>query len=360
MMMVVMEGGATVSEVSAVIRSLEGLGLTPRPSHGASQTVIGVIGAEDGEQLAAVARMAGVAQVSPVNDAFKLVNREFQQEPTVVRAGSVRIGSAEVVVMAGPCSVEAPEQMKAAAAAVRRAGARVLRGGAFKPRTSPYSFQGLGAEGLGLLADAGRANGMPVVTEVTSPDLVPVVSEHADILQVGARNMQNYALLEAVGRVRTPVLLKRGLMSTVKELLLAAEYILSNGNSQVMLCERGIRTFETSTRNTLDLGAVAVIKQVSHLPVIVDPSHAAGKRPFVGALARAAVAAGADGLIVEVHPRPEEALSDGAQSLTPEEFSELMDQLRAIAAAMGRSMSAGADAPRAVAEPAPRAGTPVS
>lgn len=339
MMTVVMKPGATVGEIGGVIRTIEELGFTPRPSRGASQTVIGVIGAGAAADLAGVEAMPGVVQVAPVSKAFKLVNREFQPEPTIVNVDGVRIGGDEFVVMAGPCGVESREQLSSIAKAVRTSGARILRGGAFKPRTSPYSFQGMGEEGLRILADARRETGLGVVTEVTSPGLVPLVSRYVDILQIGARNMQNYALLEAVGRERKPVLLKRGMMSTIEELLLAAEYLLSNGNRQVMLCERGIRTFETATRNTLDISSVAVIKKLSHLPVIVDPSHAAGIRDYVPALARAAVAVGADGIIIEVHNEPEKALSDGPQSLMFDQFDSLMNELRPIAAAVGRTIA---------------------
>ena len=340
MMMVVMKQAATVAEIGSVIREIEGRGYTPRPSHGAHQTIIGVIGAKLESELEGLTALAGVAQVSPVSKSFKLVAREFQPEATIVNVGGVSIGGDEFVVMAGPCAVESSEQMLVTAKAVRRAGARILRGGAFKPRTSPYSFQGLGEEGLRYMLAAKRETGLGIITEVMSPELVPLVCKYADILQIGARNVQNYALLEAVGKVRKPVLLKRGMMSTIEETLLAAEYILSNGNRQVMLCERGIRTFETATRNTLDIGAVAVIKQSCHLPVIVDPSHASGVREYIPALSRAAVAVGADGIIVEVHPEPEKATSDGPQSLHFDEFERLMEELRPIAAAVGRTMAA--------------------
>ena len=339
MMVVVMRKDATVSQISTVIRRIESMGLTPRPSHGTRQTIIGIIGAKQDPALSEIASLPGVEQVSPITRSFKLVNREFKPEPTVVKVNGLSIGGDEIAVMAGPCSVESREQLLATAEAVRDAGAVVLRGGAFKPRTSPYSFQGLGEEGLKLLREAREATGLMVVTEVTSPELVPLVGRYADILQIGARNMQNYALLEAAGRQRKPVLLKRGMMSTVEEMLLAAEYILSNGNNQVMPCERGIRTFEKATRNTLDLSAVAVVKQLSHLPVIVDPSHATGHREYVIPMARAAVAAGADGIMVEVHPDPDQALSDGAQSLTFEGFKELMDAIRPVAEAMGKRLA---------------------
>lgn len=339
MMIVVMKQGATVSHIGRVIREIETLGFKPRPSHGAHQTMIGVIGADQSSSLETIASLAGVAQVSPITTKFKLVNREFQPESTVIKVNGTTIGGDEFVVMAGPCAVESSEQLLTTARAVRAAGAKVLRGGAYKPRSSPYSFQGLGEEGLKIMQAAKRETGLGIVTEVMSPELVPVVSQYADILQVGARNMQNYSLLEAVGKARVPVLLKRGMMSTVEELLLSAEYILSNGNNQVMLCERGIRTFERATRNTLDITAVPAIKQMSHLPVIVDPSHATGVRAYVAAAAKAAVAAGADGIIIEVHPRPEEALSDGPQSLTCEEFQELMTTLRPVATAVGRRIA---------------------
>jgi 3-deoxy-7-phosphoheptulonate synthase len=353
MMIVVMKPDASVTEISGVIRHIEDLGFRPRPSRGTQHTIIGVIGARQNSALAEIERLPGVAQISPVSTTFKLVNREFHPEATVIKINGVSIGADEFVVMAGPCSVESREQTMSTARAVRDAGARILRGGAFKPRTSPYSFQGLAEEGLRILRDAKHETGLPIVTEVMTPELVPMVCEYADILQIGARNVQNYALLGAVGKVRKPVLLKRGMMSTIEETLLAAEYILSNGNHQVMICERGIRTFETATRNTLDISAIPVIKQASHLPVIVDPSHAAGFRGPIPALARAALAAGADGLIVEVHPRPAEALSDGSQCLDFEQFRALMESLRPIAAAIGRSM-AGAEKPDADGAPGAR------
>jgi 3-deoxy-7-phosphoheptulonate synthase len=337
-MIVVMQEGATVAQISSVIREIEAEGLTARPSHGARQAVIGILGATNGQWVERVSTMAGVAQVTPITESFKLVNREFKPEPTVVKVNGTAIGGKGFVVMAGPCSVESHEQTMTTARLVKAAGAQVLRGGAFKPRTSPYSFQGLGEEALRIMLAAKRETGLVTVTEAISPEVVPLVAKYADIIQIGARNMQNYALLEAVGKTRKAVLLKRGLMSTIEELLLAAEYILSNGNNQVMLCERGIRTFEKATRNTLDLSAVAVIKESSHLPVIVDPSHATGIRKYIPAMSRAAVAAGADGIIVEVHPAPKHALSDGAQSLHFDEFEELMDSLRTIAEAVGRPL----------------------
>ncbi|HEY8450061.1 MAG TPA: 3-deoxy-7-phosphoheptulonate synthase, partial [Bacillota bacterium] len=277
--------------------------------------------------------------VLPILKPFKLVSREFRNEPTIVEVGGVAFGGEEVPIIAGPCSVESREQILAAAEAVKNAGARLLRGGAFKPRTSPYSFQGLEEEGLKLLAEARERFGLPIVTEVMSPGTVELVARYADMLQIGARNMQNFYLLREVGRSGMPVLLKRGMSATIEEWLMAAEYILSEGNFNVVLCERGLRTFETATRFTLDLNAVPVVKELSHLPVIVDPSHGTGRWSLVTPMARAAIAAGADGLIVEVHPQPEEALSDGSQSLTPERFKVLVDEVTSVAAAVGRRVA---------------------
>ena len=339
-MIVVMKSDATMSDISGVIKTLESMGCKPHPTRGADRTIIGVIDARQGADFTQLEGTPGVEQVIPITKAYKMVSREFRPQNTVVNVNGVAVGGPEFVVMAGPCAVENREQVLTAARAVKEAGASILRGGAFKPRTSPYSFQGLGEEGLKILLAAKRETGLPIVTEVISPELVPLVSEYADVLQIGARNMQNYALLEACGKIRKPVLLKRGMMSTVEEMLMAAEYILSNGNQQVILCERGIRTFENSTRNTLDISAVPVIKRNSHLPIIIDPSHAAGHTEFVPALALAAVAAGADGLIVEVHPCPETAWCDGVQSLSLEKFSEMMTNIRAVAAAMGRPVRA--------------------
>ena len=338
-MIVVMKTQATVVEISGVIKTLESMGFTPHPTRGPDRTIIGIVDAIQESDLARVKSAAGVEQVVPISKAYKLVSREFKPQNTIVKINGVEVGGQEFIVMAGPCAVEGSEQVLSAAHAVQKAGARILRGGAFKPRTSPYSFQGLGEEGLRILREAKKETGLPIVTEVVSPQLVPLVSEYADILQVGARNMQNYALLEAVGKVRKPVLLKRGMMATIEELLMSAEYILSNGNQQVILCERGIRTFERATRNTLDISAVPVIKRNSHLPVIVDPSHAAGLTEFVPSMALAAAAAGADGIIVEVHPSPETAWCDGVQSLSFDMFDEMMVGLRAVAKAVGRPMS---------------------
>jgi 3-deoxy-7-phosphoheptulonate synthase len=339
-MIVVMKAEATMAEISGVVKALEAMGCKPHPTRGADRTVIGVVDARQGADFSHLEGTPGVEQVIPITKAYKMVSREFRPQNTIVNVNGVAVGGKSFVVMAGPCAVENRDQVMSAARAVRDSGASILRGGAFKPRTSPYSFQGLGEEGLRILLAAKRETGLPIVTEVISPELVPLVSEYADILQIGARNMQNYALLEAVGKIRKPVLLKRGMMSTVEELLMAAEYVLSNGNQQVILCERGIRTFENATRNTLDISAVPVIKRNSHLPIIVDPSHAAGHTEFVIPLALAAVAAGADGIIVEVHPSPETAWCDGVQSLSLDMFDEMMDKIRLLADAMGRPLPA--------------------
>jgi 3-deoxy-7-phosphoheptulonate synthase len=337
-MIVVMKQGATHAQIVNVTARVEQMGCRAHISEGKERTIIGIIGNGrplDREQLE---RMDGVERTVPVLQPFKLASRDFHPQDTVVPVNGVAIGGKNLVVMAGPCAVEGREQLLEAAQAVRSAGAQMLRGGAFKPRTSPYSFQGLGEEGLKLLAAAREATGLPVVTEVMAPEQVPLVTTYADILQIGARNMQNYALLHAVGEAQRPVLLKRGMMSTVEELLMSAEYILSHGNDRILLCERGIRTFETYTRNTLDINAVPLLKQLSHLPVVVDPSHGTGRWELVAAVSKAAVAAGADGLIIEVHPHPSRAMSDGAQSLKPESFARLMEELRAVAQAVGREL----------------------
>jgi 3-deoxy-7-phosphoheptulonate synthase len=337
-MIVIMKTNATSAQIANVIARVEQMGCSVDVSEGEERTVIGIIGNGrplDREQLE---RMDGVERSVPILRPFKLASRDFHPQDTEVKLNGVNIGGQQLIVMAGPCSVESREQLLETAHAVKEAGAQVLRGGAFKPRTSPYSFQGLGEEGLKILAEAREQTGLLIVTEVMDPQLVPLVMTYADVLQVGARNMQNYALLHAVGEAQRPVLLKRGMMSTVEEMLMAAEYILSHGNNRVILCERGIRTFETYTRNTLDINAVPLLKQLSHLPVMVDPSHGTGKWELVAPVARAAVAAGADGLIIEVHPHPELALSDGAQSLKPSRFSELLDSLRPVAEAVGRTL----------------------
>jgi len=337
-MIIVMKRDASSGELSKVVSRVEELGYRAHLSHGEERTIIGVIGNGRPLNREHIERMSGVERTLPILRPFKLAGRDFHPQDTIVQVNGVTIGGQEVIVMAGPCAVESREQLLEAAHAVKKAGARVLRGGAFKPRTSPYDFQGLGEEGLHLLAEARQEVGIPVVTEVMDPQLVPLIATYADILQVGARSMQNYALLHAVGEAQCPVLLKRGMMSTVEELLMAAEYILSHGNERVILCERGIRTFETYTRNTLDINAIPVLKGLTHLPVVADPSHGTGKWELVGPAARAAVAAGADGLLIEVHPHPEQALSDGAQSLKPERFAALMGELRLVAAAVGRKI----------------------
>jgi 3-deoxy-7-phosphoheptulonate synthase len=337
-MIVVMKQGATHAQIVNVTARIEQMGCRAHISEGKERTIIGIIGNGrplDREQLE---RIDGVERTVPVLRPFKLASCEFHPENSVFPVNGVTVGGKKLVIMAGPCAVEGREQLLEAAQAVKGAGAHILRGGAFKPRTSPYSFQGLGEEGLRYLAEARRETGLAVVTEVMAPEQVPLVTTYADILQVGARNMQNYALLHAVGEAQRPVLLKRGMMSTIEELLMSAEYILSHGNERVMLCERGIRTFEPYTRNTLDINAVPLLKQLTHLPVIVDPSHGTGKWELVSAVSKAAVAAGADGLIIEVHPHPSHAMSDGAQSLKPDTFAQLMVELRAVAQAVGREL----------------------
>jgi 3-deoxy-7-phosphoheptulonate synthase len=351
-MIVVMERGASEREIETVVAALRQRNLTPHLSQGVERTVIGVLGPvgptgvagalggitpELGESLAG---MEGVEQVLEVTKPYKLASRDFHPEPTVIRVespgGEVLIGGREVVMMAGPCTVESEEQLLEAARAAQAGGAKVLRGGAYKPSTSPYGFRGLGVAGLELLAQARAETGLAVVTEVMTPAEVELVAAHADILQIGARNMQNYYLLDEVGRCHKPVMLKRGFSATIEEWLLAAEYILSQGNPNVMLCERGIRTFERMTRNTVDINAVPLVKQLSHLPVIVDPSQGTGKRSLVASVTLAAVAAGADGLLVEIHPHPDAALKDGAQSLHLGQYAELMPGVRAVARAIGR------------------------
>ncbi|HZS13654.1 MAG TPA: 3-deoxy-7-phosphoheptulonate synthase [Candidatus Dormibacteraeota bacterium] len=339
-MIIVMKSGASKADIDRVCARVEARGLKTHLSTGEDRTVIGVIGHDPFSLRDAFTHDEAVEDVVRITKPFKLSGREWRTTDSVITlTGGVQIGGGQVVVMAGPCSVESEEMLLETAHAVRSAGGHILRGGAFKPRTSPYSFQGLGRLGLAHLARARAETGMPVVTEVMTPSEVEFVSEAADIVQIGARNMQNYDLLREVGRQPKPVLLKRGLSSTIEEWLLSAEYVLSQGNYDVILCERGIRTFETATRNTLDIAAVPLLKELSHLPVIVDPSHATGKWSLVHATARAAVAAGADGIMVEVHPRPDEALSDGPQSLTPQNFAALMPELRAIAAAVGRTVA---------------------
>jgi len=336
---VVMRKGASEEDVQRITERLREFGFAVHLSRGVERTVIGAIGDKKPERVQQIEAMDGVEKIVHILQPYKLAGREFRPEPSVVSVGPVRVGGDTLTVIAGPCAVENEEQILSVAAAVKEAGAQMLRGGAFKPRTSPYSFQGLAEEGLRLLALAREQTGLPVVTEVMDPQHVELVAAYADVLQIGARNMQNFSLLKEVGRAGKPVLLKRGLAATVEEWLMAAEYIISAGNPNVILCERGIRTFETATRNTLDLNAVPVVKSWSHLPIIVDPSHGTGKWPYVTPMARAAIAAGADGLIVEVHPRPEEAVSDGPQSLKPDKFRELMREVSAIAAVLGRQLT---------------------
>jgi len=337
-MLVVMKPHATPAEVEAVVERIRSLGLTPHPIPGTQRVAIGITGNKGALDPALFEGLPGVRDAIRVSQPFKLVSREVKEEDTVIDVGGVRLGGGRLAVMAGPCSVESKDQILEAAHAVKRAGASFLRGGAYKPRTSPYDFQGLAEEGLKLLALAREQTGLKVVTEAMDAETLPMVAEYADVVQIGARNMQNFSLLKRLGAVDKPVLLKRGPSATVREWLMAAEYVVSNGNPRVALCERGIRTFETATRNTLDLNAVPVLKALTHLPVVVDPSHGIGLRAHVPAMARAAVAAGADGLIVEVHPCPEKALSDGQQSLTPAEFASLMEQVRVIAGAIGRPL----------------------
>lgn len=338
MMIIVMQPQATRKEVDAVIKKLAEAGLKYHLSQGESRTIIGVIGDKKSIAKLPVDVFPGVEKSVAVTESYKLVSREFRPEDTVVDVQGAKIGGRHLAIMAGPCAVESLEQLLEAAGIVKRAGAQFLRGGAFKPRTSPYDFQGLEEKGLEMLAAAREKTGLKVITEVVDSASVGLVSQYADVLQIGTRNMQNFNLLKTVGRTDKPVLLKRGLAATISEWLNAAEYIMSEGNYNVILCERGIRTFETYTRNTLDLGAVAAVKTLSHLPVIVDPSHGTGRWKMVRPMARAAVAAGADGLIIEVHPNPAEALCDGNQSLTPENFSLLMNEIGAIAAVTGKSL----------------------
>ncbi|MDT8307126.1 MAG: 3-deoxy-7-phosphoheptulonate synthase [Anaerolineae bacterium] len=336
MVVIIMKAQATTRETSAVIARVEDLNFKVHLSEGDERTIIGLVGDSRVLDREAIERMPGVDRVVPVLKPFKLAGRDFKPKDTRFAIGNHTVGGEGIYLIAGPCSVESKSQIMETAWAVKEAGAHALRGGAYKPRSSPYSFQGLGEEGLKYLAEAREATGLPIVTEVMEPGLVPLVAEYADVLQIGARNMQNYALLHAVGKSQHPVLLKRGMSSLMEEWLMSAEYVLSHGNTRVMLCERGIRTFESYTRNTFDINAIAVIKQMSHLPIIADPSHATGRWEYVAAAAKASVAAGADGLIIEVHPRPEEALSDGGQSLKPERFAQLVREMRAIAQAVGR------------------------
>jgi 3-deoxy-7-phosphoheptulonate synthase len=337
-MVVVMQERATEAQVALVVAQLVEMGFDVHRSTGALRTVIGAVGGNRQGDPRLLEVLEGVQEVLRITEPYKLASRTFRQENTVITIGDLRIGGDEVIVMAGPCSAENEEQVEASAAAVKRAGAKVLRGGAFKPRSSPYSFQGLGEEGLRLLRAAADRHNLALVSEIMDISQLDLIVKYSHILQVGARNMQNFTLLRELGKARTPVLLKRGISATIEEWLLSAEYILAGGNMDVMLCERGIRTFESYTRNTLDISAIPVVKQLSHLPVLVDPSHGTGRRDKVAPMARAAVAAGADGLLIEVHCDPDHALSDGAQSLFPAQFDRLMAELRIIAPAIGRSI----------------------
>ena len=338
-MFIVMQQRHTEGELADILERLTQMGFSGHVSQGVERTVVGVVGRTYPELKETLEMWPGVDEVVPISRPHKLSGREFQPHDTVIKVGDVTIGGEVLVVMAGPCAVETEEQILEAARAVKAAGANILRGGAFKPSTSPYSFRGLGQDGLELLAQARQETGMPVITEVMTPQDVELVSRYADILQVGARNMQNFTLLDEVGKTQKPVMLKRGMSATIQEWLLSAEYILVQGNRQVMLCERGIRTFETYTRNTMDVSAIPIIKKLSHLPIIADPSHGTGKWHLVTPLSLAAVAAGADGLMIEVHPRPDQALKDGAQSLTFDNFQQLMAQVVPVAASVGRKMA---------------------
>jgi len=337
-MVVVMKERANDEQVQHVIATLVEMGFDVHRSTGALKTVIGAVGGNRQFDSALIEVMDGVQEVHRITEPYKLASRSFRPENTVITIGDLRIGGDEVIVMAGPCSAETEEQVEATAAAVKKAGAKVLRGGAFKPRSSPYSFQGLGEEGLKMLRGAADRHNMKLVAEVMDANQLELIEKYAHILQVGARNMQNYTLLRELGHSKVPVLLKRGISATIEEWLLSAEYILAGGNMNVMLCERGIRTFESYTRNTLDISAIPVVQQLSHLPVLADPSHGTGRRDKVTPMARASVAAGADGLIIEVHNDPDRARSDGAQSLFPAQFDRLMAELRIIAPAIGRSI----------------------
>jgi 3-deoxy-7-phosphoheptulonate synthase len=351
-MLVVMQHDATQEQVERVVQTIEDMGYQARPMPGAQRTAVGLVGNDgrvDGSQIEA---LPGVAQVIHVSKPYKQVSREWRQENTIVTlAPGVQFGGDEINVIAGPCSVENEEQIILAAEQVAAAGARALRGGAFKPRSSPYSFQGLGKRGLQLLASAREATGLAIVTEALDEEGAHLVAEYADCIQIGARNMQNYSLLRAVGRLRKPVLLKRGMAATITDLLLSAEYILAEGNDQVILCERGIRSFDPSTRNLFDLTAIPLVQKLSHLPMVADPSHGTGLRDKVIPMGRAAVAAGADGVLVEVHPNPERAMSDGGQSLFPDQFAQFMREIRAIASAIGRTVAPGLPAQDAERRP---------
>ena len=337
-MIVVMKPGSTQDNLAAVVNKIEAAGLRTHLSKGEEVTIVGVIGDKKIIANLELQMMAGVEKTVRITEKYKLVSRDFHPEDTIIDAGGVKIGGSEIIVMAGPCAVESLEQLREAAQAVKACGAKFLRGGAYKPRTSPYDFQGLGEEGLKLLRKVADEFDLRVITEIVDKDDIDIFCNYADILQVGARNMQNFQMLKALGKCKKPVMLKRGLSATISEWLNAAEYIMTGGNEQVIFCERGVRTYETYTRNTLDLSAVAAVKELSHLPIVVDPSHGTGRWKMVAPMARAAIAVGADGLIIEVHPHPEKALCDGDQSLTPEAFKALMGSLGGIAQVMGRSI----------------------
>jgi 3-deoxy-7-phosphoheptulonate synthase len=336
-MLVVMQEGAQEAQIEGVINRLVEMGFTVHRSTGVKHTVLGGVGPLDDFDPALLEAMNGVKECHRIVSSYKLANRSFKPGGTVITVGDVEIGGPKVITMGGPCSIENEKQIEETAAAVAGAGAQIIRGGAFKPRSSPYSFQGLGEQGLQMIRAAADRHQLKVVSEVMDQTQIPLLLQYSDILQVGARNMQNFNLLRELGKTRKPILLKRGIAATIEELLLSAEYIMSGGNYEVMLCERGIRTFETATRNTMDISAFPVLKKLTHLPLIGDPSHGTGKRDYVIAMARAAVAAGADGLIVEVHPDPDRAASDGAQTLRPDQFTQMVEQVRAIAGVIGRS-----------------------
>jgi 3-deoxy-7-phosphoheptulonate synthase len=339
-MLVVMQNHATREDIDRVVKTIEEMGYEARPMPGEQRTAVGLVGNDGRVDSSRIEALPGVAEVIHVSKPYKQVSREWREENTIVTiAPGVSFGSQDIVIIAGPCSVESEEQIVTAARAVRAGGATALRGGAFKPRSSPYAFQGLGKKGLEMLAVARRETGLPIVTEALDEEGAHLVAEYADCIQIGARNMQNYSLLRAVGRMAKPVLLKRGMAATITDLLLSAEYILSEGNAQVVLCERGIRSFDTTARNLFDLTAIPIVQRLSHLPIIADPSHGTGLRDKVIPMARAAVAAGADGVLVEVHPTPDRALSDGGQSLYPDQFARLVTELRAISSAIGRSVA---------------------
>jgi 3-deoxy-7-phosphoheptulonate synthase len=349
-MLVVMQNHATPEQIDRVVKVIEEMGYAARPMPGETRTTVGLVGNDGRVDSSRVESLPGVAEIIHVSKPYKQVSREWREQNTVVTiAPGVSFGGSEVAIIAGPCSVESEEQIVEAAKAVRAAGATALRGGAFKPRSSPYSFQGLGKRGLELLALARRETGLPIVTEALDEEGAHVVAEVADCIQIGARNMQNYSLLRAVGKIDKPILLKRGMAATITDLLMSAEYILAEGNGQVILCERGIRSFDTSTRNLFDVTAIPIVQRLSHLPMIADPSHGTGLRDKVIPMARAAVAAGADGILVEVHPNPDRALSDGGQSLYPDQFARLVNELRAISTAIGRDLAAPPPMPRQAA-----------